>query len=478
MCGIILGYNLKDVYEGSILLQHRGQEAVGIEGLGETGIDVVKWLGQVRAMSLETLERMLPGNKNKMYAGHVRYATKGSKDDLLQDAHPHTIGGTKVDNGSHIIIRGARKSIIHNGEMDTDLFSDSELSERSSGCDSEALLLRYEKEGVDKILFDIPYSYSAIIFDADTKRAIVFRDIHQMRPLCMGIKERKMQFASETRPLEMDGGRYLRDVKGGEVIYVDLDGNMLPPVKLVKIEPWECVFEGTYLHHPDSFIKGRKVSDSRQNLGVVACEEFHPKDITIVTFIPSSPEFAARGYAQVYCEMYGLDFNQVYKEVFYKLTKDRTFIQSKQGQREGHIKKNLFIYDNVNVEGETVLIIDDSIIRATESKRAIELLRGKKPAAIYFLSYTPPIGAVVDGVKHCCTKGVDMPPDPENLPEPYTYIIRQAGGSVDGVMKHIGADKLHYLSVDKMLYALGMKKENTCFGCMGGPIRYQGKLSL
>ncbi len=468
-CGLTLAYSLPDAYNGIKLLQHRGQEATGIEGINGYGIDAVKWIGNVDAFSLSNLERLLPGRNYKMFAAHVRYATKGRKERLLQDAHPHVIGGERIDRSTHVITRGAKKSIIHNGQVDQYFLRDIDSSRLSSDCDTEALLHKYHNLGPEELVKYIPGAYSAIFFDAERNGAIVLRDVHEIRPLCIGIKDGKYIFASETRPLQRHGGRYLRDVKGGEIIYVDFDGR-IKSTQILRADPRHCFFEFTYLQYPDSYISGVKVSEARKWLGRAAADEFHPSGIDIVSYIPQSPEYAAMGYAEAYAEIYGLNFDDIFQGVFYKISDERTFIKSKQSQREKHIESNLYMYDNANVEGKIVLLVDDSIIRGTESRRAVSLLREKNPAAIYFVSYIPPVGVIKNGIKSGCEEGVDMPPEPERLPEPYTYAIRK-GGSVDGVRIEIGADKIHYLSKERMFSALGLD-DRACHRCLGGPRVY------
>ncbi len=469
-CGIVLSYSLADAYNEIKLLQHRGQEAAGIEGFNGNGIDSVKWAGSVDAFSLDNLDKLLPGRDYKIYAAHVRYATKGRKDRLLQDAHPHTIGGDRIDRGNHIITRRAKKSIIHNGQIDPHFLKKVNKSLLKSDCDSEALLHKYDSDGIKDIIRTIPGTYSAIIFDSEKGEALAFRDSHEIRPLCMGIKDGKYIFASETRPLERHGGRYLRDVYGGEVIYLDFDGKISKSVQYAAADPRHCFFELTYLHHYDSHVGGKRISETRRNLGIAAAKEFHPSGIQIISYVPKAPEYAAMGYAEAYAKIYGLNFDNIFRHVYYKMSDTRTFIQSYQDQREEHIGKNLFVFDNIEVKDKVVLVIDDSIIRGTESRRAVELLREKGPAAIYFVSYTPPVGIISGKINYGCEQGVDMPPNPEVLLESYTYIIRK-GGSIDGVRAEIGADKLYYLSRKGMLSALGMDK-SACHRCIGGPRVY------
>ncbi len=462
-CGVVLAHSLVDAYTKIGLLQHRGQDAVGIEGFNGHGIDAVKWMGHVGAFSLNNLSKLLPGRNYHLFGAHVRYATKGRKDRLLQDAHPYCIGGEKTDNGNHVIIRGAKKSIIHNGQVDQYFLRDVDPTHLSSECDSEALLLKYQQIGPREILTQVPGSYSAIIFDTETKKAVVLRDRHEIKPLCYGMKDGKYEFASETRPLEKHGGRYIRDVRGGEMISIDLFSGEMTSTQVVTPDPRECFFEITYLQHPDSYVHGTKVSEHRKRLGRALEEEFHPEGVDIVTYVPSSPEFAAIGYAEAYAERHGVDFDQLYKEVLYKMSEERAFILSTQNQRENSAHKNMHMYDNVDIARKTVLIIDDSIIRGTESEKAIKLLRQRNPAAIYFASYTPPVGVKVEHVAHGCEYGVDIPPNP---PSDYNYAIRRYG-SVEGVRIGIGANILHYLSEQSMFSALGISYK-ACHRCIGG----------
>ena len=123
-CGIAVAHSLHDAYAYITSIQHRGREAVGIAAIGERRIDVIKWIGLVKDFSLTDLHKIFPAYRYHTYLAHVRYATRGRKDKILQDAHPHTIGGKIFDHGSHIFVLDCEMAIIHNGQIGDEYLGD------------------------------------------------------------------------------------------------------------------------------------------------------------------------------------------------------------------------------------------------------------------------------------------------------------------------------------------------------------------
>ena len=152
-CGLAAAHTLHDVYSFMKSLQHRGREAAGIAAIGDHTIDVIKWTGPVDFFDLTDLHKIFPKPQYHTYMGHVRYATRGRKDQLLNDAHPHTIGGEIDDRGSHIIIHGCDIAGVHNGQGDLESVSQVDCGSLRTGCDTEALLHLYRSQGAQGLYY-------------------------------------------------------------------------------------------------------------------------------------------------------------------------------------------------------------------------------------------------------------------------------------------------------------------------------------
>ena len=154
-CGFCVAHTLHDVYSFIKSLQHRGREATGIAFIGDKGIDVLKWSGNVTKLDIEDLYKIFPSEKYHTYLAHVRYATRGRKDKILQDAHPHVIGGKTEDKGSHVIITNCEAVIVHNGQVNQEFLTEVSKDSLKTNCDSEALLHLLRKVGEKEVLENI-----------------------------------------------------------------------------------------------------------------------------------------------------------------------------------------------------------------------------------------------------------------------------------------------------------------------------------
>ncbi len=462
-CGIFLAHSLKDAYDGIDSEQHRGQEAAGIAALNDNGIDTVKWKGRVKDFSLDALQYMFPSHKYSLFAGHVRYATKGRKEKILFDAHPHVIGGKTIERSDHIFVHGADASIIHNGQVDTTaILPEIDETQLKTDCDTEAFLHLYKKKGIENLIRTVPDSYSAVIFDRTSFVAYAFRDRHGRMPCWLGKDSSgKYIIASEDSAMRKNYWTPIREVKPGELIRISRAGDFHSE-QIAEQKPFHCIFQRTYVESPDSTHDGILISTMRERLGQVLAEEHPVRDADIITYVPRAPKPAALGYARTL----GLENN--FTDVFYKSKYKRIFIESTQSQRDNAADDEILMFPYVDLKGKNVVIIDDSIIRGTESRRAAKLAREAGADRIHFLVYTMPIGAELNGVKYGCEWGVDMPPSP---PEEWTYAIRKFG-DIEGIKNHLGVDELYYISEQGMLQGVSMTPNKTCYWCMGGPKRY------
>ena len=393
-CGICISHTLHDAYSFIKSLQHRGREACGIFAFGKNRIDVIKWRGGVTRVDLVDLHKIFPASLYHTYGAHVRYATKGREDKILEDAHPHFIGGKIENRGDHILIRDCDAVAIHNGQVNfpKNLNSNNE-------CDTKILLKYYMKNGEKNLIKNIPGSYVLAIADKKRDNVILMRDKFAVKPACLGFKDGKFCVASEDIALIENGAIYMEDLDAGTIYYISSNGSYSKFPIAQTNEKKHCFFEWNYIADAHSMINGISVLKLRQELGKVLAEEFHPKDTEIITFLPRCPESAARSYAK------SLNIESRFKPIFYKLRGERSFQGTTQEDRKSSIKGNLHLLPGAEklLKNKVVAMVDDSTIRGTNSKHARELIKKAEAKKVYILNYTPRIGIIGhDGIPRGC----------------------------------------------------------------------------
>jgi len=459
-CGFNIGHTSHDTYNMSKATQNRGREGSGIGVKTTEGtIDVHKWLGEVTRFRLENIASNLVG---VIFCGHNRYSTSGAKDPqaLLNASHPHVIGGEDHIYPEHIVTRNASACCVHNGNIPPEFLSDISLEGLRSDCDTERFLHLYKKIGEKELIRRVPGAYSVAIFDAERDEAIVMRDSHSMRPCHIGIKDGRYIAASEDFAIKEIGGRPIRELGGGEIAYIKNRDIRIETV--YPQNPQICFFENNYLANHDSTCQGVRVWDIRFELGRQLAREFRPGDADIVTYVPDCPEPYARGYA----EETRLQGNEVrFQELFDKRKSERSFMGSEQELRKKSISNNLYLKDNIDVRGKIIVLIDDSIVRGNVSQEAVQQLLKAGAKRVYFISGTPPIGAIVNREPRGCYYGVDIDPLSDK------FAIRE-NGSPAAIASKIGATSVHYISEDGMFKAyakFGLDRGEFCTYCIGGP---------
>ncbi|MDO8656955.1 MAG: hypothetical protein Q7K45_06995, partial [Nanoarchaeota archaeon] len=370
-------------------LQHRGREAAGIAGIADERIDVAKWIGKVTKFDLDLneLHRLFPPANYHTFFGHVRYATQGRKDKILEDAHPHTKGGKIEHRGNHILILDCDAAIAHNGQVNEEYLRGINKKQLQTGCDTEALLHYYLQFGEKELVRTIPGAYTAVIADKQRKDTLVLRDRTGIMPGVLGEKDGKIVIASEDIAFRKNGAELLEDLIPGTIYYLDALGGSRKE-KIVDSEHRLCRFQYNYIGHPDSVIQGSSVRRVRQLLGEQCAQEFPFTDVDVVTYIPRCPKDAAWSYASVL----GLSFIPL----FYKRDTERSFQGSTQDERKQSIEENLYLYEHCdkNIRGKTVLALEDSTVRGNVAKRVKYLLEQAGAKEIRILNYTPPLGII------------------------------------------------------------------------------------
>lgn len=425
----------RDIYYGLFALQHRGQESVGIAvGAGSGRIAYYKNMGLVNDVFGEEELKLLPDSE--VGIGHVRYSTTGSSN--VVNAQPVVFYG-----------RYGRMAIAHNGNIvNADAIKQTMLSEGhifQSSIDSEVVAALINKNasvslesGVVSACKQLVGSFAMVIMTSD--KLIAIRDKHGLRPLVMGEKDGKIIFASESCALDAVEAKILRDVEPAEMIVVDGSG-----VKSVKWETGNakhCIFEYVYLSRSDSVLDDVSVYEARYQCGMLFAKLYRI-DADIVAGVPDSALVCARGYS----EISGIPYVDALSKNRYI---GRSFIQPSQSMRETSVKIKLNAFRS-NINGKRIILMDDSIVRGTTSKKIIKLLRQNGAKEVHMLVASPI-------VKHTCNFGVDM-----------DTVEQLIGGTrdCDEICKIIGADSLHYLPLDLLKQACG-GGDNFCTGCFDG----------
>ena len=450
-CGI--GYvssNFLDAYTMLRGIEHRGQETTGIARIKNGKINVIRWLGEIYEKSFREyrdLEREM--EEDSKFLVHTRYATRGSKQELLRDAHPVTIDGKDIFDGENYYTREATSAIVHNGQVVdvNDLIKKFKLK---TGSDTELLLRLYKKEGIESLMEQIPASYSMIISDSDG--VVGCRDRYGIKPLWYGEKDGLPILCSEDFPIRKIGGKPEREIKPGEIVYIK--GGTISIEKFSKPREKFCFFEFNYLADPNSQFREEKVWDVRKSLGAKLAEEVEIKDGDLVMPVPNS----GRAYAIGFQEEIGLPYLPELEKLSFK----RSFIQSTKKDRERLIEENLYLRDANALHGKSIVVEDDSVIRGNVVDRVVQLLKKAKAKKVYYLSGTPPIGKN----ENCyCCYGVDMPSEDE-------FIIRKFG-TEERISRYISDKykiefKLHYISEEGLFDVLPGKRESYCAQCITG----------
>lgn len=439
-CGVFAVYGSEEAarvtYFGLFALQHRGQESAGITTADGCGVWQHKDMGLVSEVFFEEILSRLPG---RMAIGHVRYSTTGSS--VLSNAQP-------------FLAHHADEyyALAHNGNLINAASLRAKLEQRGSifqsTMDSEVIIhlmaphLKYGLEvALTRALVQVKGAYCLVIL---TKNKIVaVRDPRGFRPLCMGSLDGGYVIASETCALDLVGGRYLRDVKAGEIIIIDERGlHSLMPFPEEK--PSHCIFELIYFARPDSQIFGQNVYLCRKNLGHLMAKEYRP-DVDIVMPFPDSGNYAALGYA----EESGIPFEMGMIRNHYI---GRTFIQPTQPMRDFGVRVKLNPVKPL-LSGKRVLIVEDSIIRGTTSRNRVKHLRENGVKEIHMAVSCPP-------TRYPCPYGIDFSSKGE--------LIASQRKKVTDIARFIGLDSLHYLSLEGMVEATGIPKEHFCLACYTG----------
>jgi len=415
-------------------LQHRGQESAGIAAADGGSIRSHKDMGLIGAIFDEEILSELTGY---IAAGHTRYSTTGSS--IVVNAQPLL---ERSELGDF--------AFAHNGNLtNTDELRDS-LSPSitlQATSDSEVMAKLLVEAGgsmidrIQSVLERARGAYSIVLCTENELYA--FRDPWGVRPLCIGTYgENGYVVASESCALSTIGATYLRELAPGEILRINADGLQSVQVETREI-PALCMFEYIYFARPDSKFNDQSVYKARYRMGEQLAREY-PVEADVVMAIPDSAVPGGIGYAAEsglpYIE--GLIKNRYI---------GRTFISPDQQMRARYVQLKFNpVIENLN--GQRVVVVDDSIVRATTTPRIVQLLRDAGAQEVHVRVTSPPI-------KHPCYLGVDMATYDELIAANYT---------IDEIRRRIRADSLGYLSLEGLIEATGRDRNEMCLGCLTG----------
>ncbi|HJH31578.1 MAG TPA: amidophosphoribosyltransferase [Methanosarcinaceae archaeon] len=433
------------IYYALYALQHRGQESTGITVHDGKMLRSIKGMGLVPEVYSKKEIANLCGNVG---IGHVRYSTTGASG--IENCQPFVVN-----------FKGGTVALAHNGNLVNGKDLRDELESKGSifitDSDTEVILHLLIKELLKSDLVDSIHgvmrrllgSYSFTILMDDLLIAV--RDPLGLKPLCIGEVEGGHVVASESVAIDTLNGTFIRDVAPGEILFFK-DGEIESHRIYHEKHPAHCVFEYIYFARPDSIIDGKLVYAVRERIGEQLAIE-HPVDADIVSPVPDSGITSAIGYS----EKSGVKYHEGLMKNRYI---GRTFIIPGQAMRESAVRLKMnTIAQNIN--GKRVILIDDSIVRGTTSRRIIDMVRNAGAVEVHARIGSPAIIAP-------CYLGIDMATRDELI---------AAHKTVPGVEAVINADSLGYLSIDGLVKAIGINEEDLCMGCLTGsyPVEIPGE---
>ncbi len=433
------------IYYALYALQHRGQESAGITVHDGTQVMTLKGMGLVPdVFNRGDIQKL----KGSVGIGHVRYSTTG---------------GSKIENCQPLLVsfKSGTIAIAHNGnlvnskELRTELEKEGRIFLSDSDTEVIAHLLVKKlmhsdlDEAVRELMKRFVGSYSLVILLDNTLVAV--RDPLGVKPLCLGHIDNGYMVASESAAIDILNGVFIRDIAPGEMLIIK--GGEYESKQLVRSKnSAHCVFEYIYFARPDSVIDGKLVYNVRMRIGQMLFSE-HPAKADIVSPVPDSGITAAIGFSK----RSGIDYMEGLMKNRYI---GRTFIMPGQDMRETAVRLKLNTI-KPNIEGKNVVLVDDSIVRGTTSRRIIDLMRKSGARELHMRVASPPIISP-------CYLGIDMATREE---------LVAAHKAVKGVEAVINADSLGFISIDGLVSSIGIPRDDLCLGCLTGayPVEIPGE---
>lgn len=445
-CGIVGIHSSDDsknvapfVYYCLYALQHRGQESAGIASFNSTeGLKHYCGMGLITDVFRDYEIQNLEGS---MAVGHVRYSTTGQSK--LENSQPFVI-----DFGDGFIAMAHNGDIVNSDELRKELISEGFYFRSDSDSEVICYMLKKEHydnnkdvlEAIEAVCKKLVGSYAlTILIDGELYGV---RDPMGIKPLAIAKRDDDFILASETVAFDVINAEYIRDVEPGEVIYFENDeisSRMLESAGKCKLS--HCMFEYVYFARPDSTIDGINVYQTRIHIGE-QLRKLYPIDADVVIPVPDSSIPAAIGYSRASGIPYG-------EGLIKNRYVGRTFIMPTQEERELAVRLKLNPIKSA-LKGKKIILIDDSIVRGTTSKKLLDLVKEAEPAEIHFLVGCPPVISP-------CYYGVAMATKKELIAANY---------SIEEIRQQLKVDSLGYITLEALVEAIGMPKEDLCLGCV------------
>src|SRR5579883_341285 len=443
-CGVFAIYGHPEAanlaYLGLYALQHRGQESAGIATSDGREVRCYKEMGHVADIFTPERIASLPG---ELAIGHTRYSTAG--DTVLMNAQPFCVDCNK-----------GQIAVAHNGnitnaaELRRELESQGSIFQASSDTEVVLHLVARSRErslagALREAMLQLEGAFSLVFLARD--RIIVARDPRGFRPLAFGHMESAYGrpayvFASETCAFDLINAQYVNDVEPGEMVCIGPEG-MTRERWAPEVPRAQCVFEHVYFSRPDSVVFGRPVQQSREDLGRLLAQE-SGVEADVVVPVPDSGVAAALGYSAES----GIPFRQALIRNHYV---GRTFIEPSQAIRDFGVKLKLNPIRHL-LEGKRVILVDDSIVRGTTSRKIVRMVRSAGAREVHLRISCPPTVSP-------CFYGVDTPRQSELI---------AARHSLEEIRQYVEADSLAYLSLDALRRAVADDKGQYCYACHTG----------
>lgn len=442
-CGVIGVYSpdksvqvSRYAFDGLIALQHRGQESAGIYVQNGKGITGHKDMGLASTVFTKKILSTLYGNKA---IAHVRYST--TSDSNIENAQPKkfvsTLGSYAIAfNGTITNFLKLRAILEDKGHV---FHTDSDTETIAHVLAANLLETDDYSQAIVKSMNELKGSYSMVILNEKGELYAV-RDPLGFKPLCIGRVNGIYMVASETSAIESLNGTVLEDVTPGQIIRITDNGPVTEAT--VKADRHaRCMFEYVYFSRTDTRFDGISIYKVRERLGKILAQ-IHPVDADIIVPVPDSGRTAASGLA----EESGIPLGEGLIKNRYVW---RTFIMPIQAEREDQVKLKLNPVREL-IDGKDVVIVDDSIVRATTMKRIVSLIRNAGARKVHVRVSCPPIIAP-------CYMGIDFPTSRELI---------AANQTVEEIQKFIDADSLGYMTIDGLMQGIGLPENELCMACL------------
>lgn len=435
MCGIFGITNCENAsfstYVALYSLQHRGQESCGIAVFGKSGYKYYNSMGLVQEVFNKEILELLEGENA---IGHVRYSTTGSS--TITNSQPlffrTKFGDFAVAHNGNIVNSDELKNELSQKGSIFQTTTDSEIIAHLISISDKDNFIEALIEGLERL----KGAYSFVFLKENM--IIAARDPWGFRPLVIAKKGKSFIFASETSACDALGYEIFDEVMPGEIVVAG--GGKIKRFRFKKVSKFfRCIFEQIYFARPDSFVCGRSVFKWRYIAGRYLAKEY-VINADIVSGVPDSGVAYAIGYA----DELGKKFLPVFMKNHYA---PRSFLQPHQSLREFIADLKLAPIKD-NIKGKSVILIDDSLVRGTTSKRIVSKLKNTGAKKVYLLIASPPI-------KGPCYYGIDTPTHEELIANKM---------DIDGIRKFIGADGLYYMSLKNLLKSFG-RDDNFCTAC-------------